>query len=284
MKPVLPWLRRWLAEPLVQFVVIGGGLFAVHAAVASREPLGTIHVSREQVQGLASRFSRSWQRPPSRRELQGLVDDWIREEAAVREARRLGLDRDDMVVRRRLRQKLEFLAEAEVERRKPLDGDLRAWLQAHQERYRLDARYSFRQIALGSGPGSGAGDTARIRSLLARLNAAGATVDPSSIGEPLLLLEPRYDQLPRREVERLFGQNFAKALASQRPGPWVGPVPSGYGQHLVQIEAITAGRMPQVAEVREQLLRDWLQDQQQRQREANDRARLARYRIERPTL
>lgn len=256
MTPVLPWLRRSLAEPLVQFLLIGGGLFALHGAVASREPLGTIRISQEQVQGLAARFSRNWQRPPSRQELQGLVDDWIREEAAVREARSLGLDRDDVIVRRRLRQKLEFLAEADVDRRSPSDADLRAWLQSHPERYRLDARYTFRQALLPTATGGGA----------------------------LLLLEPRYVDLPRREVERLFGQSFAQALASQRPGPWVAPVPSGYGAHRVQLEAVTPGRLPEVAEVRDALLRDWQQDQRQRQRQANDRARLARYRIERPRL
>lgn len=256
MNHLLAWLRRSLAEPLVQFLLIGGGLFALHGAVASREPLGTIRISQDQVQGLAARFSRSWQRPPSRRELQGLVDDWIREEAAVREARSLGLDRDDVIVRRRLRQKLEFLAEAEVDRRTPSEADLRAWLRGHPERYRLDARYTFRQTILPAAPGGGA----------------------------LLLLDPRYVELPRREVERLFGQTFAQALAHQRPGPWVAPVPSGYGQHRVQLEAVTPGRLPAIEEVREQVLRDWQQDQRQRQRQANDRARLARYRIERPRL
>ena len=277
-----PWLRRSLAEPLVQFLLIGGGLFALHGAVASREPVGTIRVSQEQVQALAARFSRSWQRPPSRQELQGLVDDWIREEAAVREARSLGLDRDDAIVRRRLRQKLEFLAEADVDRRNPSEADLRAWLRAHPERYRLDSRYSFRQIALGAA--AGASDKGRIAALLARLNAPDASVDPASVGEPLLLLEPRYEALPLHEVERLFGRTFAQALAARRPGPWVGPLASGYGEHLVQIEAVTPGRLPEVAEVQDQLARDWLQDQRQRQRQANDRHRLARYRIERPTL
>ncbi len=267
-------------EPLLQFLLIGAGLFALHAAVRSREPVGEIRVSEGQVASLAALHERAWMRPPTQRELEGLVETWVREEVAEREARALGLDRNDPVIRRRLRQKLEFLSEERAERRQPGEGELQAWLRAHPHLYRRDGAFSFQQVFLD--PTSAAGPPARrAPALLARLNGA-APPDPAGLGDPLLLLEPRFVGLPGRELERLFGREFAAALARLQPGVWVGPLRSGYGEHLVRLERREPGALPPLAEVREAVERDWRQDQRQQARQADYRRWLARYRVVTP--
>jgi hypothetical protein len=275
-------LHRVAAEPLAQFLLIGAGLFLLHAALRSREPVGEIRVSQGQLASLAALHERAWMRPPTRRELEGLMEGWIREEVAEREARAMGLDRNDPVIRRRLRQKLEFLSEQRADQRHPSQADLQTWLRDHPDRYRRDPAYSFEQVFLD--PTSGADPPERrAAALLARLNGV-APPDPAGLGDPLLLLEPRFEALPGREVERLFGRDFAAALARLKPGAWVGPLQSGYGEHLVKLERVVPGLVPPLAEVREEVERDWRQDQRQRQREADDRRWLSRYRVVRPAL
>jgi hypothetical protein len=275
-------LQRLAAEPLAQFLLIGAGLFLLHAAVRSREPVGEIRVSRGQLFSLAALHERAWMRPPTRRELQGLMDSWIREEVAEREARAMGLDRNDPVIRRRLRQMLEFLSEERADQRQPSPADLQTWLREHPDRYRRDAAYSFTQVFLDP-TSSAAPPSRRAPVLLARLNGV-APPDPAGLGDPLLLLEPRFESLPGREVERLFGRDFAAALARLQPGGWVGPLRSGYGEHLVKLERVLPGLVPPLAEVRQEVERDWRQDQRQRQREADYRRWLSRYRVVRPAL
>lgn len=284
MAGVLPrWLGRLRAEPLAQFVLIGAGLFLLHAAVASRQPRGEIRVSQGQVDSLAALFTRTWQRPPTRAELSNLVDDWIREEVAVREARALGLDQADPIIRRRLRQKLEFLAEERADQRAPSQAELERWLRDHPERYRRDPVYSFQQIPLQASAGAGeAAAQGRAKALLEQLNGPKPPADPGRLGDPLLLLEPRYEGLPAAEVGRLFGTEFAAALAGVKPGVWQGPLRSGYGLHLLRLEAVRPGALPPLAEVREAVERDWRLQERRRQREADYAQLLRRYRVQRP--
>lgn len=272
-------LLRWLREePIAQFLLLGAGLFLFHAAFHSRQPVGEIRVSPELVASLAAQHTRTWQRPPTRGELNGLIDDWIREEVAVREARAQGLDQDDPVIRRRLRQKMDFLAEEQAEQRQPSEADLEAWRQAHLDRYRREPAITFRQIPLDPTSPKGTPEQ-RSTAHLALLNGPRPPADPVSLGDGLLLLEPRYEALPASEVRRLFGDDFATALARLQPGGWVGPVPSGYGAHLVRIEAVIPGAAQPLAQVRQAVERDWRQEERRKGRQAAYRQWQGRYRI-----
>lgn len=275
---------RWLREePLAQFLLIGAGLFALHWAVGSRQPVGEIRVTPEQVATLAAMHSRTWQRPPTRAELEALVDDWIRGEVAVREARAQGLDQEDPIIKRRLRQKMEFLAEEPADQRQPTAAQLQAWLSAHPERYSRGATTSFQQVALDPSSPKGTPER-RSPKLLALLNSPNPPADPSSLGDGVLLLAPHYEALPAQEVRRLFGAAFATALAKLQPGAWVGPIPSGFGAHLVRIQAVTPGAVPPLAEVREAVERDWRVEERRKERDRTYRQWLGKYHIERPAL
>jgi PPIC-type PPIASE domain len=250
-------MGRLLREPLLHFLLLGAALFALHRAVAGPGgvPAAEIVVTRGRLDALAQGFAQTWQRPPTPEELAGLVDDYVRDEVLYREAVAIGLDRDDTVVRRRMRQKLEFLAEDAELGAEPTDADLAAHLAAHPDAYRLDVQLTFTQIFLDPGK-RGAALPADAAALLETLRAHPEAVDLETAGDSLLL-EPRYVDATEADVARQFGAEFAAAIAGQTVGVWVGPVRSGYGWHLVRIDARTPGRTPELADVREAVARDW---------------------------
>ena len=107
------WPGRLVREPLVHFLLLGGLLFGAWYAFNDQPPISDsnrIVLDEAQVASLAATFQRTWLRLPSHEELAGLVKDRIKEEILYREALALGLDRDDQVIRRRLRQKMEFVS------------------------------------------------------------------------------------------------------------------------------------------------------------------------------
>jgi hypothetical protein len=260
-------MRQLLREPLLHFLVLGAALFAVFAVVGNRpasEP-GRIVVTPERIEHLAIGFSRSWNRAPTAEELNGLVRDYIREEVYYREAKALGLDRDDTVIRRRLRQKLEFVSDDIAALSDPSDGDLAAFLAAHPEKFRLERRMSFSHVYLDA---SRRGETVArdAADLLVALNAEGSEIDPAKVGDRFLL-DSRYDAVPASEISKLFGDSFAARLAEIAPAKWQGPFASGYGVHLVLLHERAEGRVPSLEEARETVRREWTEA---RRKQAND--------------
>lgn len=252
-------LKSLAHEPLVHFLVLGAALFLLNAwlgpmsAPASR---GEIVVAEARVRNLASNFARTWQRPPTKEELDGLVESYVREEVMVREALALGLDRDDAVIRRRLQQKVEFVSEGAAALSMPTDDELRAYLAAHADTFRTEPRVSFTQVYLDPGKHTGALD-AEAKRLLDELNGPGVSANIASLGDRLGLLDQHYEAMPQAEIARLFGTTFAEALVGQPVGPWVGPIASGYGAHLVRIDTLQPGSLPSLGEVRPLVEREW---------------------------
>jgi PPIC-type PPIASE domain len=250
-------MKRLLKEPLLHFLVLGAAIFAVYhwLPTHSSSELGNIVITQGQTEHLATAFAKSWQRPPTQEELAGLVRDRVREEVYCREAMALGLDSDDSVIRRRLRQKMEFVSDDIATQSEPSDADLNAYLQAHADSFRLEPRFTFRQVYLN--PEKHRENLARdAAQLLAQLNQAGKKVDVSALGDSFLL-EHTFESVPGSEVAKQFGEKFAEKLNELSSGQWQGPVESGYGVHLVFIEERTKGRMPELAEVRDAVQREW---------------------------
>jgi hypothetical protein len=229
--------------------VIGAALFLFFEWSGGGGPESRSIVIRPgRIEHLMAGFSRTWQRPPTEQELKGLIDDYVREEMAYREAVAIGLDQDDTIIRRRLRQKLEFLVEDAVSAEPPSDAELRAWLDEHPDDFRSEARVAFRHVFVNRDRRGDAAD-ADARRLLARLQAAGPDADTAQLGDSLML--QRDHELARQsEVSRLFGGTFANQLLELEPGSWAGPIESGYGLHLVLVRAREESRLPDLSEVR----------------------------------
>ncbi len=248
---------HFLREPLVHFFLLGAGIFllATLAGESDQDQPEQIVVSVGQIDRLVKTWQRTWQRPPTQAELEGLVEDHIREEILYREALAMGLDRDDTIIRRRLRQKMEFLPQDLVEQVEPSDEELRTYLGENADAFQVEARVSFQHIYLNL-ERRGAAAEGDARRLLADLKANGGPVEPAVLGDPILL---PYDleSLWESEVAGMFGQEFASHLTEIEPGGWTGPVISGFGLHLVRVRERLPARMPELSEVRKAVERDW---------------------------
>jgi len=248
-------VKRILREPLLHFLVLGGALFAFQALREGPGPSeDRIVVSAGQIEHLATVFARTWMRPPTAPELEGLVREHILEEAATREALSMGLDRDDTILRRRLRQKLEFLAEDLVSQGEPNEEDLAAFLRDHPDAFRREARLSFQQVYL-SRDRRGEAVERDARALLERLSEDPA--DPADLGDPSLL-PAEIEDASRGEVDRVFGEGFGAALETLALERWSGPIPSAYGLHLVRVRSREPARMPDLAEIRDAVKAEWI--------------------------
>jgi len=269
-------VRRLLREPLFHFLLLGATIFVAYRFVAAPGSApGTIVVGAERVKHLEAGFQRLWQRPPTAEERKALVDDWVREEIATREALALGLDRDDPVIRRRLRQKLDFVSEDAGGVAEPTDAELTEYLRAHPGSFAEGPRFTFRQVYLDPARHGDhlARDAAR---LLARLQAAGPT--GTTPGDPTLL-PPGLDDASVDEIARQFGEAFVTALVALAPGSWRGPLESAYGLHLVRVERRTEPRAPELADVRDAVRREWTQARRRERTERFYQDLLARYTV-----
>lgn len=240
-------LKALLREPFVQFLLGGVLLFLFFAARGTEvDPADRrIVVNEAEVARLSGLWVQTWRRPPSPAELDGLIRDSIKEEVYTREALRLGLDKDDPVIRRRLRSKMEFLATAEAEAATPDEATLRKWLDQNPARYAVGAAFQFEQVFAGSDQENAAG-------LLQQLRGG---VDGDALGDPLSV--PRNMDGDQTAIGKVFGDGFAAALAKLPQGRWTGPVQSGFGLHLVRVNAVRLGHKAALAEVRQQVENDW---------------------------
>ena len=262
-------MKRILREPLLHFLLLGAGLFIAYGVTQKPGVLsdsGAIVVTMGQVENLAASFAKRWQREPTPEELAGLGRDRVREEVYCREAKALGLDQDDTVIRRRLRQKMEFISDDIAAQTEPSDAELSAYLEAHPDSFRVEPRFTFRQVYLN--PAKHGENLARdAAQLLAQLNQASIQSDAAQLGDSLML-EHQFAAASASEIGNQFGEKFAAKLPELTPGQWQGPIESGYGVHLVWVSERTEGRLPALAEVRDAVRREW---DNARRLEANDR-------------
>lgn len=257
-----------LREPLFHFLLLGAAIFAVHAFVTRHENSDPeeIVVTQGTIENLTTGFTRTWQRPPTDEELEGLVREYVREEVAYHEALALGLDRDDMVVRRRLRQKLEFLTDEPGSQTEPTDAELSAFLATHREQFQEEPNFSFLQIYFDPQRHGQhlQEDMERALDRLRHAQPADATAD---VGDPFVL-GSAFEASSLSDVRNTFGDPFASAVSALPTGTWQGPIPSSYGAHLVFVQQHTEGRLPTLVEVRSEVRREFLDS---RRKEATDR-------------
>jgi hypothetical protein len=231
-------------------------LFALHGFVGKQraDAPEKIVISASRVANLGDGFARTWRRPPSEQELQGLIEDYIRDEVFYREGRAAGLDRDDVIIRRRVRQKMEFLAE-DMSVPQPSDEQLAAYLASNPERFRAEDQLTFHQVFLSATRRANTieSDSKQVSGVLAR---ADASVDATALGDPFLLGEEFRGVSPSK-ITSIFGEAFSKQIAAMETGRWQGPVSSGFGQHFVFISQRVSGNLPPLDAVRPTVRREW---------------------------
>jgi hypothetical protein len=274
------FLARFVREPLVHFLIFGAALFAAYSLLhhTGDAEVHEILVSRGELAHLAQGFARLNQRPPTPADLQGLIGEYVRGEIFNREALALGLERDDPVIRNRLRQKMQFLSEDVAAITAPSDEQLREYLAMHADMFRVEQRFTFAHVYFN--PDSRHEHLAHdAQQALNNLRADdGAHADLATQGDPFLL-EHRFKSLTTTEVSKLFGDAFTKRLAELPIGTWAGPIESGYGQHLVLLEERTAGRVPTLEQARAAVSGEWMNGERLRANAAYYQGLLKRYKV-----
>jgi hypothetical protein len=255
---------RLLKEPLVHFLVAGAALFAAYAwmngsaANSNTDRAHQLNVSKGDVEWLAQNWSTQWRRPPTQEELRGLLTDYVNEQLLAREARTLGLEDNDVIVRRRLAQKLTFLIEDTVRRTEPSEVELQQFYAARPQHFRSDTRLSFEHVYFS--PERRANARSDATDAL-RLLEYGAPLPAGELGDRLLVGAEFHDET-EQSISGSFGPEFARAVFSLKPGTWSGPIQSGYGLHLVRVSALLQeARLHPFSDVRDRVVEEWRREQ-----------------------
>ena len=250
---------KLLREPLLHFLLIGAAIYLLYGAFAEPVPEEvdkTIVVSAGEIEWMETAWQKRWNRPPTAEEFDGLIQQYIRETVLYREALTMGLNKHDQVIRRRLAQKLEFLAKDLVALTPPTDEELLTYFKAHQDRYQEPVRYTFTQVFINPDK-RGEATLADAEKIKATLMARGDAIDNAGILGDAFMLQNYYPEKEQAEIQKLFGSGFAESLIDLSPGQWHGPVLSGYGVHLVYVDNVSEPPAPVFAEVRERVMQDW---------------------------
>jgi peptidyl-prolyl cis-trans isomerase C len=262
--PPLTALRRWLREPLLHFLLLGVALFAVNAYTqrgrGGVESSKQIALSLDDVRQLAMYFESQWHRPPTPDEFNRLVENKVQEEVLYREALAMGLDKDDTIVKRRMAQKMQFLAEDVAAAREPTTPELKSWYEQNSEKFAQPSRFSFRHLYFSPDRrGARAHDDAA--QALAQLTGQPQDAKlAASLADPFMFQEYYRDRTPEY-LGKEFGPQFAQAVERLFSGSWQGPIESGFGWHLVYVDTVIPGRVPAFEEIESDVRTGWLGEQ-----------------------
>ena len=257
-------VKRWLREPLLHFLLLGAVLFAIygylHRGRGGVESSRQIALTLDDLRTMEAYFESQWHRQPTPQEFQAMVEDKIREEVLYREGLAMGLDKDDTIVKRRMAQKMQFLAEDVASAHEPSTAELKAWFDKNSQKFALPSRYSFRHLYFspdkrGKNAQEDAGQTlAKIAGQAEDSKLAAALADP-------FMFQDYYGDRTPEAIAKEFGPQFAVALEKLKPGSWQGPVESGYGWHLAFIDTVIPGRVPAFEEIEPDVKTAWLGEQ-----------------------
>ncbi|MFH0997304.1 MAG: peptidylprolyl isomerase [Pseudomonadota bacterium] len=265
-------MKKLICEPLAHFLLIGAGLFLLFGwrsgpaslpAGQSGQPSAKIVVTQSDIDQTVETFTRTWQRPPTETEVKGLIESFIRDEIYYREAVAAGLDRDDSVIRRRMRQKMEFIFEDITAQTEPADDELLAYMKMHPDAYLVDPQIAFRHVYVNVDK-RGKTAEAAARQILAQLNEG---TDPDAAGDPILL-EAQISLSPLWDIRKQFGEEFSRNLSGLKIGKWEGPVRSDFGLHLVLVTKRVEGRLFELEEVRDMVKRNVMAERQKELKDA----------------
>ena len=250
---------KFLREPLVHFMFVGAIIYLLYGAFAepvTEETDKTIVVSTGEIEWMNTAWQKRWNRPPTAEELDGLIQQYIKETVLYREALTMGLNKHDQVIRRRLAQKLEFLAKDLVALTPPSEEELQAYFMANQKYYSESTRYTFTQVYIDPDM-RGDATLDHAEKIKTALIAKGEFIDDAAKLGDGFMLQNYYPEKDQAEIKKLFGGDFSESLVELTPGQWHGPVLSGYGVHLVYVHSVIEPEVTDLAEVRDRVTRDW---------------------------
>jgi len=271
-----------LKDPLLHFVILGmlcfAAWYAFNPAGNAADP-GTIEIDRAALVRFVQFRTRSFDEASAERRLAGfsdavfedIVDEYVREEALHRAALEMGLGTDDYVIRQRLVQKVEYMAEGvAAETPEPDESALRTWFSENAERYREAATVTFAHVFFDSRKRDTAQNLEIARRTRDELNRRQVSFSGATAFGDRFPYHVNYVERRRDEVESHFGQAAAEQIFALAPdaGTWQGPLPSELGSHLVLLTASRPSRIPGFAEVKTRVGQDWMAKQTRARKDA----------------
>jgi peptidyl-prolyl cis-trans isomerase C len=275
-------LRRWSREPLLHFLLIGLALFIIydrlHPNTDAQTESNRIVLTADDFEQLGVTWLAQGRAPPTPQQMQNLVELKVREEVLYREALALGLDKDDTIVKRRLAQKMEFLAEGASVNSDPSPDILKAWFKDNQQRFSLPPRVSFRHLYFSPDRHGEHAREAAVHAMAQLAGKPGNWEGAAALADPFMD-QDYYGDRSAEDLAKLFGLNFAQDIAGLKAGAWQGPIESGYGWHLVFVDTSIPGRVPGFEEIEPEIKAEWIEDQRlEAKRKAYETMR-ARYQV-----
>lgn len=270
-------MKKWIKEPLLHFVICGIAIFLVYDQLNQKtDSKHQIVIDDKHIQHIKSLWELQWKREPTFAEMKGLLDRYLRREIMYREALSLNLDEGDEIIKRRLSQKMEFMANDLTKIVVPAsEDDLINYYENHKEKYKLPAKYSFKLLTFSrryhEDPESYAKET------LAQANTA-SNAALGVMGDQVLL-PSEFDMASKSEIIRKIGKTFYEALDDQPLNIWAGPIPSGFGEHLVFISKRQNAHYPGFVNVRKDVQRDYEFELENNTKEALYREMKTKYTI-----
>ena len=279
--PLHNTIVRFIREPLVHFLVIGAAIFVLYGFMGQQdveEQERTITITAGEIGWLTDTWEKRWNRPPTDKEREGIIKQYLREMILYREAVAMGLDKDDTVIRRRLAQKLEFLSNDLISPQPPTEDELRTYFEAHMARYQPPDLITMTHVFLD--PDKRGDQTLKdAETIKAKLNAMEQPPqDARSLGDPFML-QSYYPERSEAELLKLFGSGFARSVFELAPQQWHGPVLSGYGTHLVYVHDHQVPEPSAFVDVEEQVRQDWESDKREELNAQFIESMIARYEV-----
>jgi hypothetical protein len=264
--------RDLLKEPLFQFMVFGLFIYLLYGFFGQNRKGDSadsqvINVGSGEIGWLESNWQKRWNRPPTDEELNGLVTQYVREVVLYREALKMGLDKNDVIIRRRLAQKLEFLSSDLIKPPVPEDIELETFFGERIDNYSQPPTITITQVFFD--PDKRDDNTLDdARYALDKLRVQDEPVGGVKSYGDRLMFQDYYPERTEVEIAKLFGTEFARSVFALKSSGWNGPILSGYGTHLVYVHSINPMELPQFNEVKNLVLKDWESEKQQ---ELNDK-------------
>ena len=258
-------VTRLFTEPLIQFLIIGACIYGAYAFFGTPEEDfrdTRVHVDSARINAFISEWESRWNRPPTRDEINGLIESYIKEDVLYRQAVAMGLNEDDPITRRRMAQKLEFLTSDLAMMVQPAEGELEKYFNENSEEYRAPDRMTFSQVFFD--PDTRGNQTLEdAEKALAGLKAAGAPTEESMQVGDGFMLQRDFVSVTGMEAARQMGSGFVEAVVQLEPGAWHGPVLSGYGVHLVYLYSFEKSPPAVFEEVQAPVLENWQQEKRE---------------------
>ncbi|MHC4552838.1 MAG: peptidyl-prolyl cis-trans isomerase [Planctomycetota bacterium] len=254
-------MKKLFKEPLVYYFVLGLVVFGLHSFLNSEsrgqeDTALTVEVTSADIEWIRSAWQARMKRQPTQQELEGLIDSFIRDQILYREAMAMDLDERDLVIQKRLVQKLTYVFEDIAETVEPTEEELQKYMQQNREKYRVPGTVTFTQVYFN--PQKRDNPARDAAAVLAQLRSTDGSLEDAFSQSDTIMIETAFDKKYAEDVARVFGHTFAGELFSIEDKGWQGPIQSSYGLHLVYISDRVESSLPAFDVVREDVKDDFV--------------------------